>query len=225
MGFSLKDFFDDVIPNEIKKFAKSDIGKAALAGAAIYAGVKYAPTASKALFGTAEVGGKGGSLTGYLPETKGFMGSGGFKQTMGSVFGMEKYGYDKGIFGRMTEQKGGFLGGAGKFIKGMGTDTVSKMLGYSDVKPPSTMAAQVKGIDTSRYKGKYSGATAGLGNYRSTTSAAPGFKNDSTQTALANVMKYWNDVAMGNIPSVSYTVAGPSGVTIDVGSTKLGELT
>lgn len=221
MGFSLKDFFDDVIPNEIKKFAKSDLGKAALAGTAILAGIKYAPTVSKALFGTATEYAKPG-----IPVTSGFLGTGGFKHTMGSVFGMEKYGYDRGILGRLTEEKGGFIKGAGKFVQGMGGDTVSKLLGYSENRPPPTMTAQMQSIDTSRYKGKYSTGSVGAADYRATVAqASPGFNNSATQDALSNVIKHWNDVAMGNIPSVSYTVEGPTGVTIGVGSTKLGELT
>ena len=54
MGFSLKDFFDDIIPNEIKQFAQTTAGKAILGATAGYIGYKTAPIDSKYLFGTEE---------------------------------------------------------------------------------------------------------------------------------------------------------------------------
>ena len=101
MGFSLKDFFDDVIPNEIKKFAGSSAGKVLLGGTAAY----LAPSVNRALFGASIPQFDIQDVPYGIKQTSGLFGTGGFKQTMGSVFGMPKYGYDKGILGRWAEKK------------------------------------------------------------------------------------------------------------------------
>ena len=225
MGFSLKDFFDDIIPNEIKKFANTSAGKVILGGTAAYLGVKYAPSINRKLFGTAmkvlPSGTEAGTWT--IGQTSGLLGTGGFKQTMGSVFGMEKYGYDKGILGRMAEEKGGFLGGASKFISGMGKDTLSGMIGGKDYVPP-TMASQIQSIPRTRnIKGEVGTA---VGSYGVTRTATPGFNNNSVQSAMANIVQYYNDISLGRIPSESYNIETTRGTTIGIpkGSTTIGRL-
>lgn len=215
----LSDFFDDIIPNEIKAFAKTSAGKVILGAGAAYVGYKSAPKASKYLFGTAE------KLNMPFDQkalaTKGLLSSGGFKQTMGSVFGMEKYGYDKGILGRMGEEKGGFLGTATKFVQGMGDDKLSKMLRY-DPNLKETMAAKISNLKTTSKAGT-TGSSVSSGNYSATKVNSSGFNNQSTQSAMANVMKYYNDIANGRIPSESYRVEGTKGTTISLpsGSTQI----
>jgi len=219
MGFSLKDFFDDIIPNEIKDFAKTTAGKAVLGAAIGYAGYKTAPKASKYLFGTAE------KLNMPFDQkalaTKGLISSGGFKQTMGSVFGMEKYGYDKGILGRLGEEKGGFLGTATKFAKGMGEDKLGSMLGYDPTKT-ETMATKISNLKTKNKAGT-TGSSVAMGSYTATKTNSAGFNNASTQSAMANIMKYYNDIANGKIPSDAYRVEGTKGTTISLpsGSTQI----
>jgi len=217
MGFSLKDFFDDIIPNEIKEFAQTTAGKAILGATAAYVGYKSAPKASKYLFGTAEKG----YTKGYTLATEGLIGSGGFKQTMGSVFGMEKYGYDKGILGRLGEDKGGFLGTATKFAKGMGQDKLGSMLGY-DPDKTETMATKISNLKTKNKAGT-TGSSVAMGSYTATKTNSSGFNNASTQSAMANIMKYYNDIANGKIPSDAYRVEGTKGTTISLpsGSTQI----
>jgi len=213
MGFSLKDFFDDVIPNEIKKFAGSSAGKVLLGGTAAYLGVKYAPSASRALFGASIPQFDIQDVPYGIKQTSGLFGTGGFKQTMGSVFGMPEYGYDKGILGRWAEKKGGFLEGTSKFIEGMGKDKLSGMLGYEKGTAP-TMASQIKSINVNR--GVKPDTSATIGSYTSSKTAAPGFNNNSVQSAMSNIMQYYNDIALGRIPSTSYTVEGTKGTTISI---------
>jgi len=219
MGFSLKDFFDDIIPNEIKQFAQTTAGKVILGAGAGYIGYKAAPIASKYLFGTAEK--LNLPFDQKVSATKGLISSGGFKQTMGSVFGMEKYGYDKGILGRLGEEKGGFLGTATKFVKGMGEDKLGSMLGY-DPDKTETMATKISNLKTKNKVGT-GGSSVAMGNYTATKTNSAGFNNASTQSAMANIMKYYNDIANGRIPSESYTVEGTKGTTIGIpsGSTKI----
>lgn len=223
---SLKDFFDDIIPNEIKDFANTPAGKVILGGTAAYLGVKYAPSANRALFGTPmkvlESGTEAGTWT--VGQTSGLLGTGGFRETVKSTFGIgDKYG-GKGVLGRMAEEKGGFLGGASKFIKGMGEDKLSGMMGYESGTAP-TMASQIQSVSTTRgVKGQTGTA---VGSYGVTKTGTPGFNNSSVQSAMANIVKYYNDIAMGRIPSESYSIESTRGTTIGIpkGSTTIGRLT
>ena len=57
-----------------------------------------------------------------------------------------------------------------------------------------------------------------MGSYTATKTNSAGFNNASTQSAMANIMKYYNDIANGRIPSESYTVEGTKGTTIGIPS-------
>ena len=114
-----------------------------------------------------------------------------------------------------------FLGTATKFVQGMGDDKLSKMIGY-DPNKKETMATKIANLKTKSKTGT-TGSSVAMGNYTATKVNSAGFNNQSTQSAMGNIMKYYNDIANGRIPSESYKVAGTLGTTINLpsGSTQI----
>ena len=201
----LNDWLSNIIPNELK----GNLGKVALiAGATYYGykGLKYGvPKTSEYLFGAAEKG----FTRGYIPGTKGAVGSGGFMETM-STIGKT---FDKYKDNPLV-----------KFGKGMIGTTVGK--DGKDQKAENDMyLAQMRALETRYTANKFSGSPVSAGQFQSTRIQSPGFSNNRVQESLGNMMAYMADLQdNGRIDSSALYAEGPKGTTIKIGSSKLASL-
>lgn len=189
----LKSFLDNIIPNELK----GNLGKIAAIAAAGYTGYKYLPKASEFLFGAAEQG------------TKGFIGSGGFLNTMSNVGStIDKY-KDNPLI---------------KFGKGMVGTTIGK--DGTDQKAEADMyLAQMRAIESRYTSNKFSGSPINAGNFTSAQVSSPGFNNTRVQQSLGNMAAYMADLQdNGRIDSSALYAEGPKGTTIKIGSSSLSSL-
>ena len=194
----LKKFLDNIIPNELK----GNLGKIALAAGMGYAGFKYAPKASEFLFGAAEKG----FTRGYTKATKGFIGSGGFLNTMSNL---DKY-KDNPLI---------------KFGKGMVGTTIDNKKGEETKAENDIYLQQMQALEARYTANKFSGAPIQAGSFQATPMSYPGFTNSRVQQSLSSMAQYMADLQdNGRIDSSALYAEGPKGTTIKVGGSSLSSL-
>ena len=198
---SLKKFLDNIIPNELK----GNLGKIALAAGMGYAGFKYGPKASEFLFGAAEKG----FTRGYTKATKGFIGSGGFLNTMSN------------IGSKLGEYKDNPLI---KFGKGMVGTTFDKE-GKSKAAENDMYLQQMRALEARYTANKFSSAPIQAGSFQAAPMSYPGFNNSRVQQSLSSMAQYMADLQdNGRIDSSALYAEGPRGATIKVGGSNLSSL-
>ena len=189
----LKDFFDDIIPNELK----GNLGKIAAAGTAAYFGYKYAPkaiTAAKSFIGQP-------AMTGapFAPAT----GLRGFVSDMATKYPTATK-FVKG-FGQQV---------AGQAFKGESEEEARKRFASEQARINQLMTTKQYSVPnvTSSYQ---------VGNYQSSRAQVPGFNNAHVNESL-NLMSYFmqdlND--NGRIDSSALYAEGPKGAPIGLSSAK-----
>ena len=197
----LKKFLDNIIPNELK----GNLGKIALAAGMGYAGFKYGPKASEFLFGAAEKG----FTRGYTAGTKGFIGSGGFLNTMSN------------IGSKLGEYKDNPLI---KFGKGMVGTTFDKE-GKSKAAENDMYLQQMRALEARYTANKFSSAPIQAGSFQAAPMSYPGFNNSRVQQSLSSMAQYMADLQdNGRIDSSALYAEGPKGTTIKVGGSSLSSL-
>ena len=202
----LNDWLSNIIPNELK----GNLGKIAAIGAATYfgyKGLKYGlPKTSEYLFGTPVQG----FTRGYIPGTKGKVGSGGFMETMSTIGET----FDKYKDSPLV-----------KFGKGMIGTTVGKG-GEPDTKAENDMyLARMRELETRYTSNKFSGSPVHSGQFQSTRMSSPGFSNNRVQESLGNMAAYMADLQdNGRIDSSALYAEGPKGTTIKLSSSNLASL-
>ena len=194
----LKDFFDDVIPNELK----GNLGAAIGLGTAAYFGYKYSPNIQKAVSGF--IGTKG---------SPGFYGKGG----AGNIT------EPSGVLGFVDKYKDTKLG---KFVKGFGTQVAGKALSgetkaEAEARFARESAAMAQRIKTRDYAVPNIPASYNVGSYQATRAAVPGFNNPNVNESL-NLMSYFMQDLQdnGRIDSSALYAEAPRGVTIALSSPK-----
>ena len=197
----LKKFLDNIIPNELK----GNLGKIALAAGMGYAGFKYGPKASEFLFGAAEKG----FTRGYTAGTKGFIGSGGFLNTMSN------------IGSKLDEYKDNPLI---KFGKGMVGTTIDKD-GKEKKAENDMYLHQMRALEARYTANKFSSAPIQAGSFQAAPMSYPGFNNSRVQQSLSSMAQYMADLQdNGRIDSSALYAEGPKGTTIKVGGSSLSSL-
>ena len=197
----LKKFLDNIIPNELK----GNLGKIALAAGMGYAGFKYGPKASEFLFGAAEKG----FTRGYTAGTKGFIGSGGFLNTMSN------------IGSKLDEYKDNPLI---KFGKGMVGTTIDKD-GKEKKAENDMYLQQMRALEARYTANKFSSAPIQAGSFQAAPMSYPGFNNSRVQQSLSSMAQYMADLQdNGRIDSSALYAEGPKGTTIKVGGSSLSSL-
>ena len=191
----LRDFFDDIIPNELK----GNLGKIAAIGATAYLGYKYAPTAisaAKSFIGQP-------AMTG-VPYAKGT----GLRGFVGSL--SAKY---------PTASK--FVKGFGQHMAGQ----IGKEGDQSAAEIQARYEAQSKAMAEAMRSRSYNVPSGvpmqTVGTFQSSRAQVPGFKNPHVNESL-NMMSYFmqdlND--NGKIDSSALYAEAPRGVTIGLPSSK-----
>ena len=194
----LKDFFDDIIPNELK----NSLGTALGVGTAAYFGYKYAPNIKSAVSGFI---GQAGS-----PGFYGKAGAGNITEPSGVMGFVDKYKDTK----------------LGKFVKGFGQQVAGKAFSgetkaEADARFARESAAMAQRIKTRDYSVPTIPASYNVGSYQATRASVPGFSNPNVNESL-NLMSYFmqdlND--NGRIDSSALYAEAPRGVTISLSSPK-----
>tara|TARA_R100001509_G_scaffold141146_1_gene96094 strand:- start:168 stop:758 length:591 start_codon:yes stop_codon:yes gene_type:complete len=187
----LKDFFDDVIPNELK----GNLGAAIGLGTAAYFGYKYSPNIQKAVSGF--IGTKG---------SPGFYGKGG----AGNITP------PSGIMGFVDKYEDTKLG---KFVKGFGKEIAGKAISGSQGPSESDMMAQR--IKTRDYSVPNIPSSYNVGSYQATRASVPGFNNPNVNESLNLMSYFMQDLNdNGRIDSSALYAEAPRGVTIALSSPK-----
>ena len=186
----LKDFFDDVIPNELK----GSLGTALGIGTAAYFGYKYAPnikSAAQSFIGTA--------------GSAGFYGKGG----AGNITP------PSGVMGFVDKYKDTKLG---KFVKGFGTEVAGKAITGQGKSDSDVMAQRIKtrdysvpNIPASYNVGSYQATRAAVPGFNNPN------VNESLNL-MSYFMQDLND--NGRIDSSALYAEAPRGVTIALSSPK-----
>ena len=191
----LKDFFDDIIPNELK----GNLGKIAAAGAAAYFGYKYAP---KAIDAAKSFIGQPAMTSGpFAPAT----GLRGFVSDIATKY--------------PTTSK--FVKGFGQQIAGQ----IGQKGDQSAAEIQARYEAQSKAMANAMKSKSYSIPSGvpmqNVGTFQSSRAHVPGFKNPHVNESL-NMMSYFmqdlND--NGKIDSSALYAEAPRGVTIGLPSSK-----
>jgi len=187
----LKDFFDDVIPNELK----GNLGAALGLGTAAYFGYKYSPNIQKAVSGF--IGTRG---------SPGFYGKGG----AGNITA------PSGIMGFVDKYEDTKLG---KFVKGFGKEIAGKAISGSQGPSESDMMAQR--IRTRDYSVPNIPSSYNVGSYQATRASVPGFNNPNVNESLNLMSYFMQDLNdNGRIDSSALHAAGSRGTTIQTSSAK-----
>lgn len=186
----LKDFFDDVIPNELK----GNLGAALGLGTAAYFGYKYSPTVQKAVSGF--IGTKG---------SPGFYGKGG----AGNIT------VPSGVMGFVDKYEDTKLG---KFVKGFGKEIAGKAISGQGKSDSDIMAERMRTRDysvpniPSTYSvGSYQATQAAVPGFNNPN------VNESLNL-MSYFMQDLND--NGRIDSSALYAEAPRGVTIALSSPK-----
>ena len=191
----LRNFLDDIIPNELKKI---NLGKAAAIAGSAYLGYKYGPTVYNTLKGFV---GRPEQLN--MPFDQKAPATGMFK--LAETF--KKYSDNPLV----------------KFGKGLTGTTLNKD-GTESKQESDEYLAQLQAINERYTSNRYSQIGTNVGNFTSTASTA-GFNNNRVRESLINMSAYMNDLAdNGRIDSSALYAEGPKGTTIKVGSSALKTL-
>ena len=186
----LKDFFDDVIPNELK----GNLGAALGLGTAAYFGYKYSPQIKDA-------------VSGFIGTTgsAGFYGKGG----AGNITP------PSGVMGFVDKYKDTKLG---KFVKGFGTEVAGKAITGQGKSDSDVMAQRIKtrdysvpNIPASYNVGSYQATRAAVPGFNNPN------VNESLNL-MSYFMQDLND--NGRIDSSALYAEAPRGVTIALSSPK-----
>ena len=187
----LKDFFDDVIPNELK----GNLGAALGLGTAAYFGYKYSPNIQKAVSGF--IGTRG---------SPGFYGKGG----AGNITA------PSGVMGFVDKQEDTKLG---KFVKGFGKEIAGKAISGSQ--GPSESDVMAQRIKTRDYSVPNIPSSYNVGSYQATRASVPGFSNPNVNESLNLMSYFMQDLNdNGRIDSSALYAEAPRGVTIALSSPK-----
>jgi|DEB0MinimDraft_6_1074348.scaffolds.fasta_scaffold00226_8 hypothetical protein len=189
----LRDFLDDIIPNELK----GSLGKVAALGASAYFGYKYAPTVYKAAKEVIGQPGVGAAVDSGQQATGMFALAEKFKKYSDNP--LVKFG--KGVVGQTYLGKG---------------------KGYEEDTQGAQYLANLQALNA-RYTGnKFSSVTPGVGVFQTTQVRNPGFENARVQQGLLNMNNFMADLMdNGRIDSSSLYAEGPRGTTVKVGSAGL----
>ena len=192
----LRNFLDDIIPNELKK---SNLAKIALGAGAVYAGFKFGPSvynAAKQFIGRPE------QLN--MPFDQKSPATGMFK--LAETF--KKYS-DNPIV---------------KFGKGLTGTTLNKD-GTESKEQNDAYLAQLREINERYTTNRYSQISTNVGTFTPTAVSTAGFNNTRVRESLINMSAYMNDLAdNGRIDSSALYAEGPKGTTIKVGCSALKTL-
>ena len=195
----IRDFLDDVIPNELKKL---DLGKAAAIAGTALLGYKYGP--------------------GVYNQLKNFVGSPSQVIKL-SEYGMGTKDYTKpatGMFAVADSLKKYSDNPLIKFGQGMVGTTINKK-GERVPDANDEYIAQLKALNE-RYTGNRFNQITNTGNFTATVASNPGFNNNRVRESLVNMASYMNDlVDNGRIDSSALYAEGTRGTTIKVGSSNL----
>ena len=195
----IRDFLDDVIPNELKKL---DLGKAAAITGTALLGYKYGPA--------------------VYNQLKNFVGS------PSQVIELSKYGmgtkdYTKpatGMFAVADNLKKYSDNPLIKFGQGMVGTTINKK-GERVPDANDEYIAQLKALNE-RYTGNRFNQMTNTGSFTATVASNPGFNNNRVRESLVNMASYMNDlVDNGRIDSSALYAEGTRGTTIKVGGSNL----
>ena len=187
----LKDFFDDVIPNELK----GNLGAALGLGTAAYFGYKYSPNIQKAVSGF--IGTRG---------SPGFYGKGG----AGNITA------PSGVMGFVDKYEDTKLG---KFVKGFGKEIAGKAISGSQ--GPSESDVMAQRIKTRDYSVPNIPSSYNVGSYQATRASVPGFTNPNVNESLNLMSYFMQDLNdNGRIDSSALYAEAPRGVTIALSSPK-----
>tara|TARA_R100001460_G_scaffold87593_1_gene129022 strand:+ start:1025 stop:1615 length:591 start_codon:yes stop_codon:yes gene_type:complete len=187
----LKDFFDDIIPNELK----GSLGTALGVGTAAYFGYKYSPQIKDAVSGF--IGTEG---------SPGFFGKGG----AGNITA------PSGVKGFIQKNKDTPLG---KFVSGFGKQVAGKAI--SGGQSPSDSEVMAQRIKTRDYSVPNIPASYNVGSYQATRASVPGFNNPNVNDSLNLMSYFMQDLRdNGRIDSSALYAEAPRGVTIALSSPK-----
>ena len=194
----LKDFFDDIIPNELK----GNIGKIAAAGAAAYFGYKGIKSFT--------------SPTGFLSTTMSAPGATGMTQYASGFDRLKGF-----VQSKADTPLGKFASGFGKQIAGQIGDKGDQAAAEIQARYEAQSKAMADAMRSRSYNVPSGVPMQTVGNFQASRAQVPGFKNPHVNESL-NMMSYFmqdlND--NGRIDSSALYAEAPRGVTIGLPSSK-----
>ena len=192
----LRNFLDDIIPNELKKI---NLGKAAAIAGSAYLGYKYGPT--------------------FYNTLKGFVGR---PEQLNMPFDQKSPA--TGMFKLAETFKKYSDNPIVKFGKGLTGTTLNKD-GTESKEQNDAYLAQLRAINERYTTNRYSQISTNVGTFTPTAVSTAGFNNTRVRESLINMSAYMNDLAdNGRIDSSALYAEGPKGTTIKVGSSALKTL-